>query len=669
MQPPKFSKVYSKNLFALRAGAEMFINRGGTRCLIGSTLIKTVKGYKPIYAIKKGDSIYSYNHKNNCIEVKKVINIFKYDPPYNKKLVSLSINNTQIISTYDHKLYTNENGYIKAGIIAKRNTEGLRQSLCSIKSWSDNGILQQVKWQDESQNNESGFGWLRIFKNCLVWKNNKSTSNSSGSFYRKQRKQTDYKPYKRNKNRQSYSEFRMEYTFGKLFAFIQNWITIKKEWGVKWNGKNNGRNSKRNKSQIQTFSVWSKKISARIWIKRTSHKRYCNKKNLEACSINEVKYIELNESVYDIEVENNHNYFITTNDILSHNSGKSYSILQLLLNIGIQNKNTISIVSRTLPHLRIGLMRDFDLILHSYGIIPEKIKNISESTYTLPNGTIIEFFGVDNLAKVHGPQRDILFVNECNHIKSYDIIRHLLVRTAKLKFFDYNPARHFWIDDEIIAKRDCTIIDSTYLDNLDNLTDAQIKEIESNKSNSAWWRVYGEGLKGQLEDTILTYEIGDFDNTFPFIFGLDFGVRDPDALVKVAIDRNRRIIYLAEQIYNNGLSTHELGNLVKNKVGTGLITADSAGARTILDLKKYGLNIHPVVKSPVVDGLKLMQGYKIIVTPESHNLIKELDNYVWMDKKSETPIDIDNHLIDAARYGVITILKTSQKVTTKLIRT
>ena len=52
-----------------------------------------------------------------------------------------------------------------------------------------------------------------------------------------------------------------------------------------------------------------------------------------------------------------------------------------------------------------------------------------------------------------------------------------------------------------------------------------------------------------------------------------------------------------------------------------------------------------------------MQDYTLIVDVNSHNLKKELNNYVWSDKKSETPVDNYNHLIDAARYNIFLQLK------------
>jgi len=99
-------------------------------------------------------------------------------------------------------------------------------------------------------------------------------------------------------------------------------------------------------------------------------------------------------------------------------SSKSYSIMQLLLEIALasEKKLIISVVSQHLPHLKLGVMRDFDSILLSRGIIPDNIKHKSENYYRVGK-SIIEFFGVDNLGKVHGPARDIIFINEANYIK------------------------------------------------------------------------------------------------------------------------------------------------------------------------------------------------------------------------------------------------------------
>ena len=43
--------------------------------------------------------------------------------------------------------------------------------------------------------------------------------------------------------------------------------------------------------------------------------------------------------------------------------------------------------------------------------------------------------------------------------------------------------------------------------------------------------------------------------------------------------------------------------------------------------------------------------YQIIICGNSYNLEKELNSYVWDDKKAGIPVDSNNHLIDAMRYA------------------
>lgn len=332
-------------------------------------------------------------------------------------------------------------------------------------------------------------------------------------------------------------------------------------------------------------------------------------------------------------------------------SSKTYSVLQLLVRIAEKSKDPliISVVSKALPHLKLGAMRDMDSILISRGYIPDLIKNHTDNYYRVGK-SIIEFFGTDNIGKVHGPSRDILFVNEGNYIK-YDIYDHLAVRTTKTIFLDFNPNRSFWYHDEIQGKQPHSFIKSTYLDN-NHLSKEQIERIEAKKHHPYWWQVYGLGELGKLEGAIFDWQWGAFDDSLPYIYGLDFGVKDPDAMVKVAIDQPNKKIYWKQEIYQNSLSTPQLGTIIKARnVGNHLIVADNAGLRTIMDLRNTGLNIVAVKKPRILERIKFLWDYQLIIDPGSNDLEQELNTYVWLDKKGEIPIDEYNHLCDAGGYA------------------
>jgi len=81
---------------------------------------------------------------------------------------------------------------------------------------------------------------------------------------------------------------------------------------------------------------------------------------------------------------------------------------------------------------------------------------------------------------------------------------------------------------------------------------------------------------------------------------------------------------------------------------------DSAEPRLLSEIKSKGCNVVKAIKGQgsITYGISLLQDYDMIVDDNSINLIKELNNYSWLEKKSKTPQDNWNHLIDAIRYSV-----------------
>lgn len=91
-----------------------------------------------------------------------------------------------------------------------------------------------------------------------------------------------------------------------------------------------------------------------------------------------------------------------------------------------------------------------------------------------------------------------------------------------------------------------------------------------------------------------------------------------------------------------------------------MIIGDSAEQRLIQELKDRGNNILPSEKGSgsVNAGISLMSEFKIHIDPGSKNLIKEFNNYSWLDKKGKTmPVDNWNHGIDSARYFVYRMVR------------
>ena len=342
-------------------------------------------------------------------------------------------------------------------------------------------------------------------------------------------------------------------------------------------------------------------------------------------------------------------------------SSKTFSLNQVIYTLAAQSKEPLilSIVSETMPHLRKGAMRDFLFFLKSNNLYFEKNHNKSENIYEV-NKSIIEFFSVDTPGKVHGPERDYLFVNELQYIQ-YDTFFHLAQRTRKQIFADWNPVSEFWVYPEYIEnkqyKNDQTVIHSTLYDNPFLAEEIKTDILRRAERDMNYKRVYLDGLIGQLEGIIYpNWSYGEFDTSLPSGFGLDFGFHpDPDAMSKIAVDERRRKIYAKECFYANNLQISELKENVKAFADRrDLIIADSEDPRMIQELRNSDLNIKPIKKydGSVLEGIRLVQDYEIITDKESINLIKELRNHTWNDKKAGIPNKGFNHLLSGIRYYV-----------------
>jgi phage terminase large subunit len=358
-------------------------------------------------------------------------------------------------------------------------------------------------------------------------------------------------------------------------------------------------------------------------------------------------------------------------------SSKTFSILPLLIQYAIQTPNSeISVVSESIPHLKRGAIKDFLKILKWVGNFQEDNFNRSNLTYKFTNGSYIEFFSADQSDKLRGARRDILFINECNNV-TFESYQQLSIRTKKFIYLDYNPTNEFWVHSELKDEKDSDFIILTYKDN-EALDSAIVKEIEKAKVKAEtssywanWWKVYGLGQLGSLEGVIFSNwsMIGSIPATAKLLgYGQDFGfTSDPAATIAVYSYDGKIILH--ELVYKRGLLNVDLVKEYKRLgVNLGLpIWADKAEPKSIKEISGYGYRIDGADKGPdsVNFGIDLLQGYDMLVTSESTNLIAELRTYQWekdraTGKNTNVPKDANNHAIDAVRYLAVMMLTNYQ---------
>ena len=161
----------------------------------------------------------------------------------------------------------------------------------------------------------------------------------------------------------------------------------------------------------------------------------------------------------------------------SSRSSKTYNILiRLAIEAMLTPNIVVSIVRKTLPALKATALRDFKEILTSWGFWEEKRLNKTDLIYSLPNGSIVEFFSTDDEQKVRGRKRHILFVNEANEL-DYLEYQQLKFRTSSYAILDYNPSfdDEHWIS-KLNNREDVFHFITTYKDNLLHFYDRLVFE-------------------------------------------------------------------------------------------------------------------------------------------------------------------------------------------------
>lgn len=375
--------------------------------------------------------------------------------------------------------------------------------------------------------------------------------------------------------------------------------------------------------------------------------------------------------------ENDTRYFIVTG---GRGSGKSFEVGAMASTLSFQSGHKILFTRQTMTSAHLSIIPEFQekIDLMEAGDLFEVNKGEIRNK---KSGTDIIFKGIKtssgdqtaNLKSLQGVTTWIL--DEAEELVDEDIFDkiNLSIRQKGVQnriVLILNPAtKEHWIykrffESEGISegfngtKGNVTYIHTTYLDNIDNLDQSFINEIEKIRelNPKKYKHVILGGWLDKAEGVVFTnWRFGEFNpDNLQTSFGLDFGFSvDPDALSEIAIDKNKKIIYVKEHIYERGLKTHILSDLLKDITKGKLIIADSAEPRLIEDLKHSGVNIEPVKKGTIESGVVRMQDHTIIVEYNSSNIAKELNNYVYLNKSSKLYLDNWNHALDGIRYNII----------------
>jgi phage terminase large subunit len=335
-------------------------------------------------------------------------------------------------------------------------------------------------------------------------------------------------------------------------------------------------------------------------------------------------------------------------------SSKTYSLCQLVIIYCLQNNNkVVSIIRKTFPALRATVMRDFIEILKEMNIYSVEDHNKSEHIYTFSNGSIVEFFSVDDEQKIRGRKRDIAWCNEANELY-FDDFTQLNMRTENKLIFDYNPSESSsWLYE--LPQEESVLIKSTYKDNpfLPNSIRLQIEDLK--RTDEALYQIYALGEKAISKSniysnwTFIPHRPARFVN---YVYGLDFGYNHPTALMRVYWCDND--IYIEPVIYESYLTTPMLIDRMQsfNIEKTITIVADYARPEIIAELNNAGYdvqNANKVVKKGI-DNIKTFG----VFCQDDKAIKKEYENYKWKkigDMITDEPVKMWDDAMDAIRYA------------------
>ena len=381
---------------------------------------------------------------------------------------------------------------------------------------------------------------------------------------------------------------------------------------------------------------------------------------------------------------NDTRYFVITG---GRGSGKSFAITTFLAFLTFEQGHKILFTRYTMISAANSIIPEFLEKLQLYDIV-EHFRITKDEILNISTGSSIIFKGIRTsagnqtaaLKSINGITTWVLDeAEEMTKEEDFDKIDQSVRAKNKPNrvIMILNPAtKEHWLYQRFFAakgvnpgtnnwKDNVTYIHTTFKDNIDNLSESfllQLEDIRRRRPDRYNHQILGGWLDKAEGVVFNNWKIGPFNNDADYIFGQDFGFSvDPTTLIKVAINRDRKLMWIKTMYAKPGLSTKEIGELNRRYAEDNLIICDNAEPRLISELQEY-CNLKPTIKrsGSILTGIALVQDYDLVIDADSVELIKELNNYVWHER-NEKPVDKWNHQLDALRYSAQYFLANANK--------
>ncbi|WP_429999843.1 PBSX family phage terminase large subunit [Metabacillus fastidiosus] len=389
-----------------------------------------------------------------------------------------------------------------------------------------------------------------------------------------------------------------------------------------------------------------------------------------------------------------------------YGSSKSYHVaLKIILKL-LSEKRKALVIREVYDTHKDSTFSLFTEIIEDLGLLDDSgRKKIAkgkvrpkESPYELKflNGSRIIFKGMDKPAKLKSINNvSLIWLEECSEVK-YEGFKELIGRlrhpTLKLHmvlstnpigeenwtymhFFKDEENERFVLDDNELYEKGTVVVGDVYYhhstadDNL-FLPESYIEQLDELKeydpdlhrvARLGRYGVNGVRVLPQFEVQMHEQVMKTINEMRSPLFknGLDFGfVESYNALVRMAIDHERKYLYIFDQYYKRGLTDVELANDLESYKRL-IIKADSAEPKTIAYFQQKRFRMFGAKKGPgsrLQNTKKVKRFKKIICSDACPDVIRELKNLTFKKDKNgkiiEDEFNIDPHTFSAIWYGL-----------------
>lgn len=359
--------------------------------------------------------------------------------------------------------------------------------------------------------------------------------------------------------------------------------------------------------------------------------------------------------------DNNHRYIILLG---GRGSGKSVFCGQKIILDMLLSKIKYLIVRKTFNSIGKSVIPMLKTMVEGYNLSEFFQFNKSDlSVICNITGSEIVCCGTEDterLKSLAGAQK--AFIEEVSELseEEFNSVDMLLRGSNNHQLFAaFNPTSpEHWLKHRFFDKQsdDTITLKTTYLDNkcIDSKYGQILEKLKEDNPNlyRRWCLGEWSSFEGLIYDK---WDIIDeWPETGTSIYGLDWGYKDPTAVIECKKLENN--YYCREVLYQTEMTVQDVIKELQG-IKRETIIADCAQPAMIEEMFRAGFSIKGCKKGKdsIVNGINWIKSMTLYIDRNSQNLIRELYSYEWEKNKdgkyTDKPIDKNNHILDAGRYA------------------